>query len=404
MHPGFERVDALVKAMGHPHRQFESIHIAGTNGKGSTASMVAAMLSAAGFARVGLYTSPHLVSMRERIRCDGVMVSADWMNAAVIRYQSVMEEVQPSFFEAMTALAFLYFAEVSVSAAVVEAGLGGRLDATNILVPRLSVITGIDYDHTNVLGHSLRAIAREKGGIIKSGIPLLTATGRPEALHVLESIAARLDAPVHVTHRECRVSAMLRPHGLEVSAATPLESYDRLTVELAGAHQSANVLLAIRAVELFHGVDIAAVRTGLQNMRALSGLRARLEALATSPLSILDVAHNEAGLRAALAHACAWCRGRLFVLFGLVRNKAAEKMAQALFESRAIVYTCDVSSKRGIGAGELAGILRSWHVPVVQAGSVEAAYTHVLRRAVSEDVILICGSHYVAGAFLEACT
>ena len=240
MHPGFERVNALVKAMGRPHTQFESIHIAGTNGKGSTASMVAAILRAAGHSRVGLYTSPHLTSMRERIRCDGAMVPVAWMNTAVAQYRHVMDAVQPSFFEAMTALAFLYFAEQEVSVAIVEAGLGGRLDATNILQPRLSIITCIDFDHMNVLGHSLSAIAREKGGIIKPGVPLLTATSQPEALAVLEAIGAHLRAPVHVTHRECQMEAAQGADGLELTATTPQATYSAATLELSGTHQAAN--------------------------------------------------------------------------------------------------------------------------------------------------------------------
>ena len=400
MHPGFERVNALVAAMNHPHRQFASIHIAGTNGKGSTASMVAAILRAAGHSRVGLYTSPHLTCMRERIRCDGAMVPVMWMNVAVARFRHVMDAVQPSFFEAMTALAFLYFAEQEVSVAIVEAGLGGRLDATNILEPRLSIITCIDLDHMNVLGHSLSAIAREKGGIIKPGVPLLTATRQPEALAVLEAIGAHLGAPIHVTHRECQMDTAQGADGLELTATTPRATYSALTLELSGTHQAANALLAIRAAELLYGNAPAAIRTGLQRVRALSGLRGRLETLAISPRVILDVAHNEAGLRSALAYARPQCHGRLFVLFGLVRSKDAAKMAQALFEARAIVYTCDVPARRGLNASELADILRVWHVPIACSGTWEAAFSQVKVRAAPEDWILVCGSHHLAGEFL----
>ncbi len=402
LYPGLERMNALMAAMGAPHQQFESIHIAGTNGKGSTAAMVAAIIRSTGQQRVGLYTSPHLLSMRERIRCDGAMVPVAWMNAAVARHRPLMDRVQPSFFEAMTALAFLFFAEQRVSLAVVEAGLGGRLDATNMLTPRLSIITGIDFDHTNVLGRTLAAIAREKGGIIKPAVPLLTATHQDEARQELKVIASRLGAPVHEVRHECRLAA--RPHGGEVSVTTLQAQYTGLKLGLSGRHQRTNACMAIRAVELVYSPDTAAVRTGLSNVQALSGLRGRLETLATAPLTVLDVAHNAAGLRAALSFAGANCRGRLFVLFGLVRNKDVAAMAQALFDSRTIVYTCTVRAKRGLAAGELAVVLRAWHVPVAFAGSVEEASMRMKDRAVQSDVVLVCGSHYLAASFLEAHT
>jgi len=398
MHPGLERVWALTTAMGDPHRQFKSIHIAGTNGKGSTASMTTAILRAAGLARVGLYTSPHISSMRERIRCDGQPVPASWMSAAVVRYQQVMDRVQPSFFEALTALAFLYFAEQRVSIAVVEAGLGGRLDATNILTPLLSIITGIDYDHTNVLGTTLHAIAREKGGIIKPEVPLLTATHQPGALLELETIAQRHQAPVHVTHRECQVEYMA---GL-LHAKTPQATYAGLSMHLAGEHQATNALLAIRAAELLNKASQAAVHVGLQRVYALSGLRGRLETLARSPRIILDVAHNEAGLRAALSYARKRCTNRLFVLFGLIRSKDIERMAQAFFASRAFVYACNIPARRGFSADTLASVLRSWSVPVPLSGSVAVALAHVREHITKDDVVLVCGSHYLAGTFLKA--
>ena len=270
LNPGFARVNAMVEAMGHPHARLDCVHVAGTNGKGSTAAMTAAILQSSGLHRVGLYTSPHLVSMRERIRCDGVPVPSAWMNAAVRKYRPVMDTVRPSFFEAVTALAFLYFAERNVSVAVIEAGLGGRLDATNIVTPRLSIVTGIDYDHMNVLGNSLEDIAREKGGIIKQGVPLLTATRQPEALAVLKAIASARSASVHVAQRECTVAAKHHEHGLTLSVTTPETTHATLTVGLAGLHQATNATLAIRAAELAGRAGPAAVRAGLRNVRALS--------------------------------------------------------------------------------------------------------------------------------------
>ena len=401
MNPGMERVEALVSEMGFPHRRFRSIHIAGTNGKGSTASMLTSILRSAGLERVGLYTSPHLLSMRERIRCDGKSVPVSWMNSAVRRFQLLMDEVQPSFFEAMTALAFLYFAEQDVSYAVVEAGLGGRLDATNILFPELSIITGIDYDHTNILGTTLPAIAREKAGIIKPRIPCLTATHQPEALSVIESVALRQHAPLYVTHRACTSAYQEGENGAALNLQTPCFSYADLTLALAGKHQSVNASLAIRASELLGHASEVSVRRGLQDVHALSGLRGRLETISTSPLIILDVAHNLASIRAALRHVRGHRPQRIFVLLGLVRSKDAESIAQELFRSRAFVYACEIPARRGLPPKRLAETLRSWSVPVPMTGTLEQSFSHVMKRVAEADAVLICGSHYLAGDFLK---
>ena len=400
LNPGFDRVLAMMAAMGQPHEKLPSIHIAGTNGKGSTASLLASILCSAGYPRVGLYTSPHLVSMRERIRIDGAPVPTVWMNATVQRYRSVMDEVQPSFFEAMTALAFLYFADQRVSFAVVEAGLGGRLDATNILSPRLTIITCIDYDHMNVLGYSLGAIAREKGGIIKPEVPLVTAASQPEALEELSTIAAFHRAPMHVVHWESSFMHTEDRDGLTLRVTTPGAQYEALRLGIGGAHQATNALLAIRAAELLGETAQRGIQPGLANVRSRSGLRGRLEAIATRPRIIVDVAHNPAGLRCVLGQVRAQCRGRLFVLFGQVRSKDLRKMAQALYESRAIVYTCNVAARRGISAEDLAETLRAWHVPVARSGTWQQALRRAIGRALPDDVILVCGSHYLAGAFL----
>ncbi len=401
LNPGPERVQALMTAMGNPHRRFSSIHVAGTNGKGSTASMISAILRANGFTRVGLYTSPHLVSMRERIRFDGAPVPSSWMTRAVAQYRDAMLTVRPSFFEAMTALAFCYFAEQQVSAAVIETGLGGRLDATNILHPRLSVITNVDYDHTHVLGHKLSAIAREKGGIIKLQVPLVTAARAPAALDVLKAMATERGAPLYVTHSECRwEAAELGSTGPSYDVVTPRTRYRGLSLRLAGAHQMDNTLLAIRVTELFADVPANAVRTGLRDVHQLSGLRARLETLQHSPRIVLDVAHNPAGLRAALRYLRSQSPERLFVLIGLVQSKDADGMARELFRERAIAYPCELSARRGLDAQVLSRTLRRWHVPVTQSGHWKDALAHARERATARDVILICGSHYLAGAVL----
>ena len=194
MKPGLRGVSILLNAMGNPERDFASVHVAGTNGKGSVASMIAAIGQVAGY-RIGLYTSPHLLHLSERIRLNGSPVPADWMQDALDRYGSLFDRLQPSFFEAMTALGFLFFAESSVDFAIVETGLGGRLDATNILCPKLSVITQIDLDHTQTLGNTLASITREKAGIIKKKTPVIAVTGRDATQKIIQDVARRQHAP-----------------------------------------------------------------------------------------------------------------------------------------------------------------------------------------------------------------
>ena len=398
LNPGQDRVTALLDAMGNPHRRFKSIHVAGTNGKGSTASMIAAILRAAGLERVGLYTSPHLISLRERIRLDGKEVPTSWMEGAMDRFGGVIARVQPSFFESLTALAFLFFAEEEVSVAVVEVGLGGRLDATNVLTPRLSVITHIDLDHTHILGPSLSAIAREKAGIIKPAVPVVTGVDQEEALSQIRSAAREAQAPLHVTPQTCSVRA---EEDLNLTITTPDRQYAGLDLPLAGDHQRSNAALAIRAVELYGAPEPQAIRSGLRLLQELSGLRGRLETVQQEPWVVVDVAHNEAGLRAALSYVRARCARRLFVLIGLVHSKDADAIAKALLEARALVYPCDIAARRGRSARDLGRILASWNVPVTGTGNLQANYRHALGRASTGDTVLVTGSHYLVGAFLQ---
>ena len=394
MKPGLRGVGHLLAAMGHPEQRFASVHVAGTNGKGSTASMIAAIGQATGI-QVGLYTSPHLVRMSERIRLNGAPVPDEWMENAVGRYRHVFDHWQPSFFEAVTALAFLYFAEADLDLAVIETGLGGRLDATNILRPRLSVITQIDLDHTEVLGDTIESIAREKGGIIKPNVPVVAGAGSAAARTVLKGIADEFRAPWHDGG-----SATVTGSTLQLS--TPRNTYSDVTCDLKGAHQAANAALAVRAAELLFddlASDSEPVFVGLANVCSLTGLRARFETLRTRPLVILDVAHNAAGLGATFAGVTG--ATRLRVVLSLMRDKELAAVAKLLKAHHAEVYACDLAAPRAWTASDLAAQLASRGVDVAAAGPLERIWQHALNGADAEDVVLICGSHYLAGAFLS---
>ena len=241
--PGFERMRALLDALGEPQRASRAVHVAGTNGKGSTASLAASVAQAAGL-RVGLHTSPHLVSLRERMRVDGEPASEAWLDAAVARLADALDEGGPSFFEATVALSLAYFAERGVDLAVVEVGLGGRLDATNVVEPVVSVVTHVGLDHTELLGETVELIAVEKAGIARPGVPFLHAVEGPAA-DALEVEAARRGAPVEAVRPSCEVE----PIGAgRVRLATPVRDYGEATVGLPGAHQAWNAALAVRAV------------------------------------------------------------------------------------------------------------------------------------------------------------
>lgn len=405
--PGLARMEALMDAMGRPHEAFPSVHVAGTNGKGSTASLIAAVGMAAGH-RVGLHTSPHLFHLAERLRLDGVPAPEAWIAGAVRRFRAVMEEVRPSFFEATVALSFLYFAEQAVDLAVVEVGMGGRLDATNVLHPRLAVITHIGLDHTDFLGDTPALIAREKAGIIKPGVPVLTAATQPEVLETLADVAGRQGAPLHRVQEEVDVrEAATSTDGLTLQVRSPLRSYDDLVVGLPGRHQEGNALLALRAAELlFEAVrrEARPVYAGLRDVRRLSGLRGRLDVLHRRPLIVADVSHNAEGLATALhfvRQAMPEPAGRLFVLFGVMRDKDAGRMARLLAEARATVWPLRLATERALPPEELAFLLTRYGVHVGDVHDAPPTLDHFRHEASSHDALLITGSHLVVARLGE---
>ena len=404
--PGLDRMRELLAAMGDPHRAFSGVHVAGTNGKGSVASLLAAIGTAGGL-RVGLHTSPHLVHLEERLRIDGVPAPASWIADAVTRFRAVFDERRPSFFEATTALSFLYFAEEDVDCAVVEVGLGGRLDATNVLQPRLAIITHVGLDHTDLLGDTLAEVAREKAGIIKPDTPVLTAVDAPEALAVLREVAADRAAPLHELRDEVALHERdAGRDGLTLEVTTPRQRYEELRVGLAGRHQATNALLALRAAELAFpetALTGAAIRTGLRDVRRLAGLRGRLEVVQEAPLVVADVAHNPDGLAVALRfmQEVAPPGGTLYVLLGLMRDKDVQRVGRLLAAARARVYAVALESPRAFPGAELRALLEAEGVPVLGTGGTEEGFAWVKRHVQEADTVLVTGSHQVVGHLLS---
>jgi dihydrofolate synthase/folylpolyglutamate synthase len=397
--PGLERIEALLERMGNPHRTYASVHVGGTNGKGSTASLIASIASAAG-RRVGLHTSPHLAHVAELMRVDGAPADETWIARAVMQHEPALREVGPSFFEATVALSLAYFAERNVELAVVEVGLGGRLDATNVLVPDVSVITNVGLEHQQILGDTLEDIAREKAGIIKTGVPVVTAVG--DALRELfRMVAQRRGAPFHhIADEMILQQEYVALRGSFFSLGSPIRTYDGLFLELAGRHQIRNAVTAVRAAELVLEELRAGARPafdGLREVRTRSGLRGRFDVLQEDPLVVVDVAHNPDGLAVVLEHlrSCGGLGGRLTVLLGVMRDKDVSGMGGLLSALGATVHPVSIRGERALTPGELAAALQVVGVSVAEPCEVHEGLQAFLSDASRPDTLLITGSHLV---------
>ena len=395
--PGLDRVLEMLSALGDPHLAFPAVHVAGTNGKGSTASMAASIADAAGL-RVGLHTSPHLLTLRERMRVAGEPAPASWLDAAVRDLEGVLVQARPSFFEATLAIALAYFRDLEVDLAVVEVGLGGRLDATNVVAPVVSVVTHIGLDHTDLLGETLPEIAVEKAGIARPDVPLLHAVEDASARRALEAEAQRRGAPVEAVRASCRVDIA----DGRVALATPERDYGALEVGLPGAHQAWNAALAVRALEVASDrVGLEAVRAGVAEVATRSGLRGRAQSWPRDPRVVLDVAHNPAGWRAALEAVEVPPGGRLWTLVGVMADKDVGGLVESLAPRADRVLVVGLAGDRARPAPSLVAAFDGTGLEVEPVPSVADALEAFLSRARPNDRMLVTGSHQtVADALL----
>ena len=409
--PGLERMRTLVNALGNPHEALRAVHVAGTNGKGSTAAMTAAIASAAGLT-TGLHTSPHLTHVTQRMRVDGTPAPTDWLADGLEQHRTLIEDLQPSFFELTVALTFRYFAEQNVDLAVIEVGLGGRLDSTNVLRPALSVLTNVGLDHTDVLGDTLGAIAREKAGIIKPDTPALSALTQEEAKAAVAEAATRQNAPLHRLDDEtARTSHESALTGSVFTLDTPARRYDRLSLSLAGPHQQRNAALAVRAAELtvLAGADDAAaraaVRDGLGDVRGHTGFHGRLDVLQEAPLVVVDVGHNPPAIGATLgvvAPVVAERGGTLHVCLNAVRGKKLDETARLLARRDAVVTPIPIDTKRALPPSEIAERLRAQGVRTAAPQPLPDALEAFRRTAAPGDALLLTGSHKLVEVLPES--
>lgn len=406
--PGLGNTEALAAAMGNPERRFRSVHVAGTNGKGSSSNLLAAVLQAAGY-KVGLYTSPHLKEFTERIKVNGQDLPPDYLVAWVTRWRPLFEHVQPSFFEMCVALAFNYFAEQQVDVAIVEVGLGGRLDSTNIIRPLVSLITNISFDHQNLLGNTLPLIAGEKAGIIKSGIPAIISQTQPETAPVFEHKARQEQAPLLFANTRYRVERLREPAPDEETQRLRVWQgeavyLDELALGLVGDYQRLNLpgVLAVLAELGTLGFTIpeTAMREGLRDVRRLTGFVGRWTILGRRPLVVCDTGHNEAGIQFITRQLARLPYQRLHFVLGVVNDKDVSKML-ALLPREATYYFCQASIPRALPAQELAERAAALELRGQAYGPVPAAVRAARAAAAPDDVVFIGGSTFVVAEIEE---
>ncbi|MFN4284402.1 MAG: bifunctional folylpolyglutamate synthase/dihydrofolate synthase [Lacibacter sp.] len=392
---------ALCKALQQPHLQFKSIHVAGTNGKGSVSHMLAAVLQQAGY-KTGLYTSPHLFDFRERIRINGRMVPEAFVVAFTQEVQPLIAQIEPSFFELSVAMAFSWFALQQVDVAVIETGLGGRLDSTNIITPELSIITNIGWDHMNLLGNSLEQIAGEKAGIIKPGIPAVIGERQPETTAVFEAAAQQQKAPLYFAADAYQITAIENKENLLRVLLTATESgrEKEYLLDLTGRYQAKNLRTVCTALDVlrmqgWHLPD-AASTTALQQVQRLTGFMGRWQVLQHNPLVVLDVAHNTDGMRQVLEQLQHLTYNTLHIITGMVRDKDVRSVV-ALLPQQARYYFTQAHIPRALPAAELQQLAATCNRNGHTYAHVNEALREALQNAQSNDVVLVCGSVFLVG-------
>lgn len=400
-----QNISALMRFAGEPHRRLKIIHVAGTNGKGSTCALLASALSAQGY-RVGLYTSPHIVDFTERIRIDGRRISPDELTGLTSFFREEIVRLRATFFEATTAIMFKYFSDMNVDFAVIETGLGGRLDATNIADPLVSVVTGIGMDHTDVLGDTIEKIAAEKAGIIKTGRPAIVNVTAGSVKDVFTKAAGNRKSELFFVAEVASAKVIESGIGSSVFSATVFgESFDAVELGMGGRHQVSNALTALSTLEVLRksGVDISrpAILDGLREVGINTGHRGRLEILSRQPLVILDVAHNPDGIRALVESI-----GTLLpskggtVLFGAMKDKEAAAMLNNLRERFTHIILTQLKIGRSLGADDLKKLSNNIKLTTQVFDNSTEALRAALSQTDNDSFLLITGSHYLAGEVL----
>ena len=395
-----DNITSLCQALDNPQKKFRSIHVAGTNGKGSTCNMLASVLQSAGY-KTGLCTSPHIYSFEERIRVDGILMEKDFVISFVEKIKPTCEKIQPSFFELTIAMAFDYFVYKQVDIAVVETGLGGRLDSTNIITPILSIITNIGYDHLQILGNSLAEIATEKAGIIKEAVPVIVGEILPETLPVFINKANEKEALLYL------VSEMFVPQFIDVANSlllcnihnTRTDVVEKLRLDLTGLYQVRNACTVLAAVEILRKLEFIinehALHKGLENVKNITGIFGRWELLGQKPTIIADVAHNEDGIQQIVSQLhIQYSTSNYHFVLGFVKDKDIQKVL-GLLPAAANYYFTHAHIPRALDHNELMAKAAEAGLTGKSFENVNDAVQAARLAAAKEDVIMICGSFFI---------
>lgn len=389
----------ICQALGNPEKKLKCIHIAGTNGKGSTSHMIAAVLQKAGY-KVGLYTSPHMLDFRERVKINGKLISKEYVVEFVEKYKEAFEKIEPSFFEWTVGLAFDYFANQEVDVAVIEVGLGGRLDSTNVIIPVVSVITNIGFDHMNLLGDTLPKIAVEKAGIIKTKKPVVISQYQTEVAAVFNEKAKELKAPIQFASKEYKVVESKKED--EFLSVTLLDKRTNLNttykLDLTGSYQIKNLIGVVAALKVIteNGFVINEddIQKGLSAVVKLTGISGRWQTLNEKPLVICDTGHNEDGIKEVLQNLASYKYKQLHFVIGVVNDKDISSILK-LLPKEAVYYFTKASVPRALPENELRSKAEECGLKGTVFPSVKEALNTAKQKAKATDLIFVGGSTFV---------
>jgi dihydrofolate synthase/folylpolyglutamate synthase len=396
--PGLDNIASLCAQLNNPHHAFKSLHIAGTNGKGSSSHFIASILQEHGF-KVGLYTSPHLKSFTERIKINGKEVSKEWVTSFVSDKKNIIQEVSPSFFEWTVAMAFCYFKEQQVDWAIIETGLGGRLDSTNIIMPLGCLITNIGYDHQDILGNSLGEIANEKAGIIKLGTPVTISEFQPDISGIFIDKAKENQAFIQFAKEENTLIKVSRGHTLDMEVESKHFGKFKIASPYVGTYQIHNILGVLAWCGQLASMGIIdlkkdIIELGIKNCRINTQLKGRFEMISNDPKIIADTAHNESGIRLLMDQINSELIGDLWIILGMVADKDLDLVLQILPKNADYIF-CESHNPRSLKASNLLSIAQKNGLMGTVIKDVNEAIAFVKNKMKQDDLILVTGSTYL---------
>jgi len=390
---------ALCRYLGDPQHKIKTIHVAGTNGKGSTSHMLASVFQQSGY-KTGLYTSPHLKDFRERIKINGEMIRQDFVITFVEKMQMLSQNIQPSFFELTFVMALEYFRQEKVDMAIIETGLGGRLDSTNVITPEISVITNIGFDHMDILGDTLAKIAFEKAGIIKHEVPVVIGETMQETKQVFIEKANEENAPIHFAQEKYKLISVKPVEGqLQIEVQDCYKQSKQYNLDLTGLYQAKNLLTVLTVTDILKNkfsLREENIAEGLSHVKSLTGLHGRWEIIRREPTVVLDVAHNVDGIRQIIYQLKNSIYEKLHIVFGMVKDKEIEKVLEML-PKEASYYFTKAQIPRALPETELSERAAKYHLEGSSFNNVNKALKAAVEKASPKDLIIVCGSVFVVG-------